>query len=160
VKIIAASFCAVTALTTGGIVAVRAVAAETQARAEVAKTNPKGEKRSGALADCPSKPGPLIEKIKALKDGEWLKLGAPRADPKWGHARGRSWGAKMAYASDVGGAFFNGQGVHGYIKPDGYFMDDIWFYDLYAHRWICLYPGMDTAHFAENVKNGNLKCND
>src|SRR5262245_48582705 len=55
IKTIAASFCAVAALTAGGIVAVRAVAAETQAKAEVTKTKAQGRKRSGPLADLPSK---------------------------------------------------------------------------------------------------------
>jgi len=116
--------------------------------------------RSGALAGLPSAPGPQVAKIKALGDNEWVNLGAPAADPKWGQARGRSWSSKMVYAPDLGGAFLNGQGVHGYIKPDGYFMDDIWLYDLYTHRWICLYPGTDTRHFVENIKKGELKVND
>src|SRR5262249_34215356 len=37
--------------------------------------------------------------------------------------------------------FLDGEGVHGYAKPDGYYMDDLWFYDVNAHRWICGYPG-------------------
>jgi len=116
--------------------------------------------RKGVLAGLPSPPGPTIGKIKALGDNEWLNLGPPAPDPKWGKARGRSWSAKMPYAGDLGGAFLNGQGVHGYIKPDGYFMDDIWFYDLNGHRWICLYPGTDTRSFVENIKKGELKVND
>lgn len=66
----------------------------------------------------------------------------------------------MAYAGDLGGAFFIGQGVHGYVKPDGCFMDDIWFYDANGHRWICLYPGTDTNNFIANVAAGELKLND
>src|SRR5438132_1285247 len=73
--------------------------------------------RQGPLAGLPSKPGPHIDKIKALGNNEWLDLGAPAADPLWGKARGRSWGAKMPYAPDLQGAFLAGQGVHGYIKP-------------------------------------------
>jgi hypothetical protein len=117
-------------------------------------------RRQGPLAGLPSKPGPLFEKIKALGDNEWLEVGAPAADPKWGKGRGRSWSSRMAYAPDLQGAFLIGQGVHGFIKPDGYFMDDIWFYDLAAHRWICIYPGTDTRNFVENVKRGELKVND
>ena len=41
-------------------------------------------------------------------------------------------------------AFLFGEGVHGYAKPDGHYMDDLWFYDLNAHRWVCCYPGADT----------------
>jgi hypothetical protein len=115
--------------------------------------------RQGPLAALPSPPGPTIDKIKALGDNEWLNLGPPAADPKWGKGRGRSWGSRMPYAPDLGGAFLNGLGVHGYIKPDGRYMDDIWFYDLYAHRWICLYPGTDTKTFAENLKSGQFRIN-
>src|SRR6516164_1379440 len=95
----------------------------------------------GPLASLPSAPGPHIEKIKALADNTWLNLGAPAADPKWGKARGRAWTAHMPLAADLRGAFLYGEGVHGYTKPDGYYMDDLWFYDLHMHRWICIYPG-------------------
>src|SRR5262249_20093944 len=113
--------------------------------AEPSKANP--QERRGLLVGLPSKPGPLLEKIKALGDNEWLELGTPAADPNWGKGRGRSWSSRMTYAPDLQGAFLIGQGVHGFIKPDGYFMDDIWFYDLPAHRWICIYPGTDTRNF-------------
>ncbi len=116
--------------------------------------------RSGALAGLPSPLGPHIERIKALGDNEWVNLGSPAADPKWGKARGRSWSSRMVYAPDLGGAFLHGQGVHGYVKPDGYFMDDIWFYDANAHRWICLYPGTDTRNFVESIRKGELTVND
>src|SRR5688572_17409810 len=49
-----------------------------------------GEEPKGPLANLPSKPGAHVEKIKALGDNEWLNLGPPTADPKWGKARGRS----------------------------------------------------------------------
>jgi hypothetical protein len=116
--------------------------------------------RQGVLKDLPSPPGATVEKVKALGDNAWLDLGAPAPDPKWGHARGRSWSCRMPYAPDLGGAFLNGQGIHGFIKPDGRFQDDIFFYDLYAHRWICIYPGTDTKNFVENVKKGELAVND
>ena len=50
--------------------------------------------KKGPLAELPSKPGPHLDKIKALGDNQWVNLGAPAADPKWGKARGSSWGAK------------------------------------------------------------------
>ncbi len=50
--------------------------------------------KKGPLAELPSKPGPHIEKIKAMGDNQWLNLGVPAADPKWGKARGSAWGAK------------------------------------------------------------------
>ncbi len=46
--------------------------------------------KKGPLAELPSKPGAHIEKIKALGDNQWLNLGVPAADPKWGKARGSS----------------------------------------------------------------------
>src|SRR5262245_35880721 len=91
------------------------------------------EDRKGPLADRPSQPVPHIEQSKALRDNEWLNLGPPAADPKWGKGRGRSWSSKMTYAPDLQGAFLVGQGVHGFIRPDGRY-DDIFFYDLNAHR--------------------------
>jgi hypothetical protein len=99
--------------------------------------------RQGPLATLPSQPGPHIAKIKALADNSWLPLGAAAADPKWGRARGRAWTAKMPLAPELRGAFLFGEGVHGYIKPDGHYMDDLWFYDVNGHRWICCYPGAD-----------------
>jgi hypothetical protein len=93
------------------------------------------------LAKLPSKPGSHVEKIKAMPDNSWLNLGQAAADPKWGTARGRGYSPKMAYAADLRGAFFAGCGRHGYVKPNGHYMDDLWFYDANAHRWICLHPG-------------------
>src|SRR5262245_23005847 len=101
-------------------------------------------KRKGPLAKLPSDPGPHVAKIKDRGDDPWLDLGAAKADPKWGKARGRSWSSRMPNAPELRGAFLFGEGVHGYTKPDGRYMDDLWFYDLNGHRWICCYPGADT----------------
>lgn len=115
----------------------------------------------GPLAELPSNPGPHVDKIKALGDNEWLKLGAPAADPKWGKARGSSWGAEaLIFAPDKRGAFLFGEGVHGYVKPDGHSMDDLWFYDINSHAWTCLYPGMNTKTFTQRVKNKELLLDD
>src|SRR6185436_3096088 len=84
----------------------------------------------GPLAALPSKRGPHLEKIRALEDGAMVNLGQPAEDPKWGRASGRSWTPTMPNAPDLGGAFTYGEGVHGFVKPDGYYMDDVWFYDL------------------------------
>jgi hypothetical protein len=116
-------------------------------------------KRTGPLAELPPKAGAHVEKIKTLGDNEWLDLGPPAADPKWGKGRGRSWGSKMPYAPDLLGAFLAGQGQHGFIKPDGRY-DDIFFYDCQAHRWICIYPGLVTRSFVDDIKKGELKVND
>ncbi len=100
------------------------------------------EQRKGPLKDLPSEPkGEHLEKIKALGDNEWVNLGEPAADPKWGEADGRSWAPRMPYAPEMRGAFFTGEGPHGHIKSNGYGMDDVWFYDANQHRWICVYPG-------------------
>lgn len=113
--------------------------------------------KKGPLADLPSKPGAHVEKIKALGDNQWLELGIPAADPKWGKARGSSWGAKaLVLAPDKRGAFLFGEGVHAYVKPDGHIMDDLWFYDIHAHAWRCLYPGMNTKTFTQRVKDKEL----
>ncbi|MCW8131987.1 MAG: hypothetical protein KIS92_16695 [Planctomycetota bacterium] len=120
---------------------------------------PGAEAPKGALAGLPSSPGPHLQKIAALGDGEWVNLGAPAPDPKWGVGRGRSWSCKLAYAPELRGAFLCGAGPHAYIKPDGHY-DDIFFYDLNAHRWIAVFPGVNTRTFGEDCKNGLLKVND
>lgn len=117
--------------------------------------------KKGPLAELPSKPGARVEKIKALGDNQWLGLGAPAADPRWGKARGSSWGAKaLILAPDRRGAFLFGEGVHAYVKPDGHSMDDLWFYDINKHAWICLYPGMNTKTFTQRVKDKELLIDD
>jgi len=117
--------------------------------------------KKGPLAELPSKPGAHIEKIAAMGDNQWLRLGVPAADPKWGKARGSSWGAKaLILAPDKRGAFLFGEGVHAYVKPDGHSMDDLWFYDINEHAWVCLYPGMNTKTFTQRVKDKKLIIDD
>src|SRR5262245_8828718 len=96
---------------------------------------------TGPLAALPSNPGPVLARLVALPDRQFVNLGNPAADAKWGKARGRTWCSFMAVAPDLGGAFLYGEGVHGYIKKDNHYMDDLWFYDWNAHAWICAYPG-------------------
>ena len=114
------------------------------------------EAKKGPLADLPSKPGPHVEKIKALGDNEWLSLGKPATDPKWGSARGRSWSHNQPVAPNLGGAFVFAEGVHGYVKPDGHYMNDVWFYDINAHRWACVYPGIEVKAVAGRIKDKEL----
>lgn len=98
----------------------------------------------GPLAALPSPAGPHVAKIQAMGDGEWLMLGAPAADPQWGPAPGRAYTNKMAYAPDLIGAFLQGEGVHGASGDgprEGRYNDDVFFYDLMAHRYLCVYPG-------------------
>lgn len=109
--------------------------------------------RKGPLEDLPSEPqGEHLEKFAALGDNEWVDLGSPAADPKWGKARGRSWSPRAPYAADMNGAFFFGEGKHGFIKPDGHYMDDLWFYDANQHRWICVYPGIHAAEGYKQIR--------
>jgi hypothetical protein len=112
------------------------------------------------LAALPSPAGPHIEKIKALDDNEWLELGSPAADDKWGKARGRSWSSNMPAAANLRGAFVFAEGVHAYVKPDGHYMNDLWFYDIHAHRWICLYPGIEVKSIAEQIRTRALTVDD
>src|SRR3954453_12729716 len=118
------------------------------------------KKRKGPLAGLPSKRGAHLGKIEALGDNEWLDLGAPAADPKWGKARGRSWSSNMPYAPDLRGGFVFGEGVHAYVKPDGRYMNDLWFYDANAHRWVCLYPGIEVKTIARRIKEKELTLNE
>lgn len=99
----------------------------------------------GCTEGLPSAPGPHIAMIEALAGDTWLEIGAPAPDPTWGMARGRTWTSEMPFAPEFRGAFFTGEGVHGFVKPDGNYMDDLWFYDLEAHRWIACYPGAEVA---------------
>ena len=126
--------------------------------AEAGKKDAKVE-RKGVLAGLPSEAGPQLQKVLALGDNEWVNLGSPAPDPKWGHGRGRSWSCKMTYAPELRGAFLAGAGPHAFIKPDGHY-DDIFFYDLNAHRWICIFPGVNTKTFGDDAKEGRLKVND
>ncbi|MHC4915866.1 MAG: hypothetical protein ACYTGB_10280 [Planctomycetota bacterium] len=100
--------------------------------------------RKGALAGLPSQPGPHVAKIRAMGDRSWLDLGAPKPDPKWGMAPGRSYTNKLTYAPDLVGGFLFGEGVHGARGTGpraGYYNDDVFFYDLMGHRYVCVYPG-------------------
>jgi hypothetical protein len=108
------------------------------------------------LAGLPSTPGKHLDKIKALGDDVWLNLGSPVADPKWGKGRGRSWSSRMAYAPDLKVAFLFGEGVHGWWnKENNRYMDDLFVYDIMAHRWVCAYPGTDVMNIDLKLdKNG------
>jgi len=131
--------------------AVGRVAPETKREAKVMPRGP----LAGGL---PSKAtGAHIERIKALGDNAWLNLGKPAPDPKWGTARGRSYTNKMAFAPDLRCAFLYGEGVHGYVKPDGRYMDDFWAYDINAHRWVCLYPGTNTKTVTMKLDENNFE---
>ena len=135
------------------------VAATCGGRAVRAGT-PSAFKPSGPLAGLPSAPGPHVARIKALGDDSWLVLGSPAPDPKWGKARGRAWTPRMPYAPELRAAFLCGCGVHGHVKPDGHFMDDLWAVDIHAHRWICVYPGADTKTLKLKLDRYGFEVND
>jgi hypothetical protein len=126
--------CALTLLVCAAFVGTPAVAA------------PAEEKRQGPLADLQSKPGAHVERVRALGDDEWLNLGSPAADLKWGKGRGRSWSARMPYAPDLQAAFLFGEGVHNWwSRKNNRYMDDLFVYDVPGHRWVCVYPGTDVT---------------
>jgi hypothetical protein len=109
--------------------------------------------RRGPLKDLPSQPeGEHLAKIKALGDNERVNLGSPAPDPNWGKARGRSWSPRAPFAPDLRGALFFGEGPHGMVKPDGHYMDDLWFYDINRHRWICVYPGIHAKEGYSRIR--------
>ena len=63
-------------------------------------------------------------------------------------------------AANLRGAFVFAEGVHGYVKPDGHYMNDVWFYDINGNRWVCLYPGIEVKTIVERIKNGELTVDD
>lgn len=112
------------------------------------------------LAGLPSVPGPHIARIKALGDNAWLNLGRPAADSRFGRAEGRAYGTKMAFASDLRGAFLYGAAGMAGLKPDGRYRDDLFFYDINAHRWICVYPGTDPERFTMTLDENQFEITD
>jgi hypothetical protein len=121
------------------------------------------DKEENPLSALPSKPDQgHIAKIKALGDNSWVILGQAepcKRFPRKSIARGRSWCSKLAYAPDLGGAFFCGTGVHG-AAPEGYYMDDLWFYNANAHKWICLYPGADPKTLKLHLDKNGFEVNE
>lgn len=99
----------------------------------------------GPLTGLPSAGGAHLAALQSLGDDAWLDLGVPAADPTYGLATGRGYTPRLAPADHLGGAFFTGEGRHGYVIPTtNRYVDDVWFYDLNAHRWICVKPGSHT----------------
>jgi hypothetical protein len=128
----------------------------------------RAQEKTGPLADRPSKPGPHLAKVEALGSNQWVNLGKPKPDPKYGPAQGRTWSRKMAYAPDLRGAFIYGEGVHGGASVRGgkrFYNDDLFFYDINAHAWVCCHPGTpldnpgltyDKELGCERDKHGNI----
>jgi len=116
--------------------------------------------RKGPLKDLPSPEGPHIAKIKAMGDNSWLELGQPSPDPKWGEGLGRAWSSKMPFAPNLRGAFLCGEGRHGGTATRNgkrYYNDDLFFYDINAHRWICLHPGQELGKYRAKFNEDGLE---
>jgi hypothetical protein len=96
-----------------------------------------------------------------LADNTWLNLGSPAADPKWGKARGRGWSSRMAYAPNLQAAFLFGEGVHAWWNKQTHrSMDDLFVYDIMAHRWICAYPGTDVMTVQLKLDSNGFEVDD
>src|SRR5262249_45199873 len=63
-------------------------------------------------------------------------------------------------APNLRGGFVFAEGVHAYVKPDGHYMNDVWFYDINAHRWVCLYPGINVKTIVQRIKDKELVVDD
>ena len=85
-----------------------------------------------------------LEQIEALAPHTWLKLGKPACDADWGCARGRAYTPKMPYHG--GSAYLYGEGVHAFVRPDGYYDDPLFAYRVAQHAWVALWPGTPTAN--------------
>ena len=110
--------------------------------------------RQGPLAGLPSQEGPHVAELKAMPDKSWLDLGRPAPDPTWGIGIGRAWSSKMVYAPDLRGAFINGEGRHGATTERNgktHYNDDLFFYDINQHRWVCVYPGMELGTYEGKI---------
>lgn len=122
-----------------------------------------GEKkpaRKGPLKNLPSRPGAHIAKIRAMKDNSWLDLGIVPPDPRWGEAVGRAWSSTMPYAPELRGAFLYGEGRHGGCterKGKTYYNDDLFFYDINANKWVCVYPGMEVGTYNLTVNRDGFE---
>jgi hypothetical protein len=116
--------------------------------------------RKEVLAGLPSSPGPHVKRIQALGDNEWFDQGSPGPDPKWGKALGRSYSPRMVYLPKQRAGFLAGQGVHGGMKKGGIYQDEVFAYDINAHRWICIYPGSDVTNLTLRLDRHGFEVND
>jgi hypothetical protein len=64
----------------------------------------------------------------------------------------------MPFAPELRGAFLYGEGIHGFSKSNGYYMDDLWFYDINGHRWICVYPGANCKNLDLKINKDGFEC--
>ncbi len=121
-----------------------------------------GAVRRLPLAGLPSPEGAHVAKIKAMGDNSWLNLGTPAPDGQWGDGIGRAWSSTMPYAPELRGAFLYGEGRHGACTKRGgrtHYNDDLFFYDVNANKWVCVYPGMETGTYNLTVNDDGFEVN-
>ncbi|MEM9187523.1 MAG: hypothetical protein AAGF12_00005, partial [Myxococcota bacterium] len=108
----------------------------------------------GPLRGLPAADGPTVQMIRDLPPGEFLNLGRPEPDPEWGVAPGRAYSNEMVAAPELHGAFIYGEGVHGATTERmgrEFYNDDLFFYDIAQHRWVCVHPGTDMERVLRTV---------
>lgn len=102
--------------------------------------------RRGPLHAQPSAPGTHLNAVAAMGPDTWLDLGVPQPDPVYGLATGREYTPRMAWSSSLQGAFLTGESGHGYVHTQtGRYIDDVWFLDFAALKWVCVKPGSEVA---------------
>ncbi|MHC4916729.1 MAG: hypothetical protein ACYTGB_14685, partial [Planctomycetota bacterium] len=119
--------------------------------------------RKGPLRDLPSAEAPHVAKIRGMGEDSWLNLGVVPDDPEWGVAKGRRWCGRMPFAPDLRGAFLYGEGRHGGTtkrKGKEYYNDDLFFYDINANRWVCVYPGMELGTYNMTINKDGFEVNE
>lgn len=159
---------ALVAMLAGGLVTMAWADGESAAETSPTADKPAGGRnasdkpveRVGPLKDLPGAEGAHLAKIRAMGNNTWLELGPPAADPKWGVGIGRAWCGKMAFAPDLRGAFLYGEGRHGgSTERNGkrHYNDDLFFYDINGHRWVCVYPGMELGKYDLGVNDDGFE---
>jgi len=53
-----------------------------------------------------------------------------------------------------------GEGGHGHVYKTGHYSDDVVLYDLYANRWIFLYPGTHVPTLKQKMESGEYRVDD
>jgi hypothetical protein len=119
--------------------------------------------RSLVSFGVPSAEGAHIATIRAMPNNSWLALGTGAPDPQWGAPTAATWGSRQPWCNPYRGAWYYNEISHGYDTIGsgvraGRLDDSLWFYDLNAHRWLCLYPGTDSANYAALVASGEVRA--
>ena len=100
---------------------------------------------SSPLYGMPSAEGSQIASLQALGNDSWYDLGIPSSDPNYVVPFGRSYNPRMAYASDIKGAYFMGEYKHGwYDTTTGLYGDSVTVYDVNANAWVWVEHGTNV----------------